>query len=205
MFIKKAVLALALLFAALEISGCMRCAEDKKFGERIVCVRDGFTDEPIRGALVVIPEAGIETVTGPDGGTTVLRLPIIPDAEYEKLLPANEGRVTVLVYADGKTPYLLLYARVREGELRKPQVLMFPSDGSMEVFPVCEAPGMSWCEELARMYGNRDGGRQEGYSVLPLRRRSVSRPTAADMENAAAMPSAYAARSLHKKPCPSSM
>ncbi|MBQ2517986.1 MAG: hypothetical protein II536_04080 [Clostridia bacterium] len=152
MLIKKALFVCVLLFAALAVSGCAGKPPGAQNANMIVCVRDGFTDEPITGARVVIPEAGVEALTGPDGKTEVLRLPVIRDAEYEKLLPSNEGRVTVLVYAEGMTPYLLLYARVRENELRQPEVLMFPADGSMEVFPVCEAPDMSWCEGLAKMF-----------------------------------------------------
>lgn len=154
MLVKRAFLLCVLVLAVSFNAGCGKENRAESTGGIIVTVRDGFTNEPIEGAKVTVPEAGITALTGPDGSTEEITLPVFLDTEYEKLLPSHAGRVSVLASAEGKTPYLLLYARVHEGKTRKINVLLFPDDGSMKVFTVCEAPDMEWCEKLAEKYLN---------------------------------------------------
>lgn len=116
-----------------------------------VRVLDGFTDEPICRARVVVPETGEAFFTDENGLTGTMELPVIPDSEYDRMLPSGEGRITLIVYADGMTPYLLLYART--GRDREPiSVRMFPDDGTLGVFTVIEAPPQKWAEELVNKY-----------------------------------------------------
>ena len=118
-----------------------------------VRVADGMTDEPICGAAVVVPEAGLTCATDADGLTDLMELPCVADPALDALCPIDEGRVTVLVYAEGYVPYLLLYARVLPGAEREtPTVYMFADDGSLPVFEVIEAPPMEWAAEVAERY-----------------------------------------------------
>lgn len=127
------------------LSGCARAPQRRC--EMRLRVLDGITDTPIEGARVVVPETGECFYTDTSGLTPKMDLPVIPDPEYDELLPASEGRITFIVYAEGFTPYLLLYART--GRTRAPiTALMFPDDGSLSVFTVMEAPPQEWAEEL---------------------------------------------------------
>ena len=128
------------------------CGECGAFGELAVCVRDGFSDVPVPGARVCLPEADLSCVTDAQGRTPAMRVPVLPDSEYERLLPSGQGRVTVIVTAEGFTPCLLLYVRITKDLKRELEVLMFPADGSLSVFPVIEAPDEGWCRELVKKY-----------------------------------------------------
>lgn len=124
------------------------CAGTPAVGAVRVRALDGYSGRPLEGACVTVPETGGRFTTDATGLTELMTLPVIKDSEYEELLPCPSGRITLLVSADGYTPYLLLYARVREGETRTIDALLFPADGSLDVFTVIEAPDESWCEQL---------------------------------------------------------
>ena len=129
------------------------CGErDAYTGSVRVRVLDGLDSTPIEGACVTVPETGERFLSRGDGRTDEMLLPVIPDAEYDALLPAECGRITLLVTAEGYTPYLLLYARVRPNEARRIDVLMFPDDGTLPVFTVIEAPDADWCGEFAERF-----------------------------------------------------
>lgn len=149
MFAKKLSIFVVFLCAALVFSGC---GGGGSCGQMRVRVLDGYTDRPIEGARVTVPETGGSYLTGADGRTEAFGIPVIRDAEYDKLLPNDAGRATLLVTAEGRTPYLLLYARVKEGVCRELDVLLFPADGSLDVFTVIEAPDESWCRELTERF-----------------------------------------------------
>ena len=118
-----------------------------------VRVVDGMTDAPIEGAFVVLPETGGRYSTGADGLTELITLPCLPDERHDALLETGEGRTTVIAYAEGYVPYLLLYARVLPGKEREtPTVYMFPDDGTLPVFEVIEAPPMDWAERVVERY-----------------------------------------------------
>ena len=114
-------------------------------------VLDGMTDFPIRGAEVVVPETGERFITDENGSTAEMVLPVIPDAEYDKLLINSEGRITFIVYAEGYVPLLLLYARTRQNR-DVIEALLFRDDGTLPVFTVIEAPPTEWSEELVEKH-----------------------------------------------------
>ncbi|MCR5808439.1 MAG: carboxypeptidase-like regulatory domain-containing protein [Clostridiales bacterium] len=117
-----------------------------------LCVRDGPADEPIYGACVVVPETGERFYTDENGLTPKMELPVIPDENLSGILPSRGGRITFIVYAEGYTPYLLLYARTFPGVRDTPTALLFPDDGTLPVFTVIEAPDEGWCRELAEKF-----------------------------------------------------
>ena len=151
MFIKK-----LLVFAAAAVFALIPCCTGGRepAGSALLYVRvlEGFTGEPVTGAAVTVPEAGLTCLTGTDGMTDGMPVPVIPDAEYEALLPSGTGRATVLVTAPGFTPCLLLYARTEPNEARTVELLLFPDDGSLPVFTMVESPDNDWCLRLAQKY-----------------------------------------------------
>lgn len=118
-----------------------------------VQVLDGASSLPLYGAQVVIPEISGRFFTDRYGYTECITVPIIPDDRYDAMLPANEGRVTLIVSAEGMTTCLLLYVRVKPDEEREPiPVLMFPDDGTLEVFTMIEAPSEEWSRAFVDLY-----------------------------------------------------
>jgi hypothetical protein len=131
-------------------AGCSK--ESPPQGKLRICVLDGMLDTPVVSAKITVPETGESFYTGENGMTPFIPLPVIKDPEYEKLLPSEEGRLTVIVRAEGYTPYLLLYARIAPGCERTIDVLLFEDDGTLPVFTVIEAPPAAWSEELVNQY-----------------------------------------------------
>ena len=116
-----------------------------------VTVRDGFTDEPLEGAVVVIPETNMQYITNKEGKTELIQVPLLRDKHYSKLLKQDYGLVTVLVYCEGYAPYALFFTHVENGTMRNgPNVWLFPEPG--DPFVIIEAPKGDWCNELIDMY-----------------------------------------------------
>lgn len=144
-------MAFLLLFSA-----CSKAKEPAPlYGGMRVLVTDGMSFLPIEGACVTVPETGESFITGADGLTPLLKLPVIPDSEYDALLPCPCGRVTLIASAEGFTPYLLLYARVFPDEERRVELLLFPDDGTLKTFTVIEAPPNEWSDKLAEKFAGR--------------------------------------------------
>lgn len=153
MFFKKAAAA-ALLIIIASFFACRagEVSPSPAVGLMRVRVLDGYTDAPIEGAEVVIPETERRFLTDALGKTERIELPVMRDSEYDRLLPRADGRATVIVLCPGYTPYLLLYARVTPGKEREPTVRLFPDDGTLPVFTVIEAPPAEWAEALVEKY-----------------------------------------------------
>ena len=123
-------------------------------GTLCVQVLDGRTLAPVRGALVVIPEADKRETTDGDGRTAVIEAPVLKDARLDGIQPTPWGEVTVLVYCPGYYPYALFHCNVRAGLDRNgPTVYLFPDDGSLtEPFSVIESPDPAWVQALIEKY-----------------------------------------------------
>ena len=118
-------------------------------------VVDGFSEEPIRGATVVIPEINQKFVTAEDGYTAAIRIPIQEDEHFEKISPKPWSEVTVLVYCQDYIEYALFQAHVWESQSRKgPKILLFPKEKGKEnePFGVVEGPHRIWIKELVEKY-----------------------------------------------------
>lgn len=131
-----------------------RAADAEPTGTLTVRVVDGMTLLPLSGASVIIPEADTRAVTGRDGATEPLAVPVRPDARFETVQAMPWGEVTVLVYASGYYPYALFHCNVREGLDRDgPSIYLFPDDGSLaEPFAVIESPDPAWVQSLLERY-----------------------------------------------------
>lgn len=138
--------------AAVLLCSCTGGQADERCFVR-VRVLDGMSASPICGAGVTVPEAGVSMLSDADGLTGTFAVPVIPDSEYDRLLPCPMGRATLIVTAEGFTPYLLLYMRTEANASREIEVLLFQGDGTLPVFSVIEAPPAEWAKMLIEKAG----------------------------------------------------
>jgi len=118
-------------------------------------VVDGFTEAPIEGAAVVIPELGKKFKTDAQGLTPVIRVPIIEDAHYKEIFPKTWGEITLIVYKEGYIDYVLFHTHVWENQSRKgPKILLFPESRSQSSDPmaIVEAPHRLWVKQLVEKF-----------------------------------------------------
>lgn len=156
---KRNFIAAAIIVFALVAGGLSACGSPSAIkyenGRLQVTVLDGFTDEPVKGAQVVIPEIDECLMTDEEGRTPEIDVPVIKDAHYETLSPAAYGRITILVYCEGYVPYALFYVHTREGELRRgPTTYLFKPDSaqSIPVISIIEGPDQDWAEKVVEKY-----------------------------------------------------
>lgn len=124
-------------------------------GSLIVTVVNGFTEQPIQGARVVIPEAGQSAVTNAQGKTGTLTAPINRDETYENILPKSWGEITLLIYCEGYIDCAIFHVNIAQDKTRQgPKVLLFPldADGSNQPFTLIESPDRRWVQELLTKY-----------------------------------------------------
>ncbi|MEL7608221.1 MAG: hypothetical protein AAGU74_01790 [Bacillota bacterium] len=120
-----------------------------------IIVVDGFSDLPLEGASVVIPELDQTFATNAEGKTPMIDIPILQDEHYNTILSQPWGRITVLVYSEGYLPHALFYVMIWENQTRLgPTIYMFPEGSSYENQPfiVVEAPHRLWASELIEKY-----------------------------------------------------
>jgi hypothetical protein len=114
-------------------------------------VVDGFTEDPLEGATVVIPEIRQSFVTSGDGLTAIIKIPIKEDAHYAEIAPKPWSEITLIIYKEGYIEYVLFHTHVWENQTRKgPKILLFPKvEGEEnEPFSVVEGPHRIWVKEL---------------------------------------------------------
>ena len=123
------------------------------FGSLQIEVASGTTFAPIEGAAVVIAETGESYKTGTDGKTPLIRVPIIENTTFSHILAMPWGEVTLIVYKDGYTPYVLFHTQVWENEARQgPRIFMFEDDGSSQPFSIVEGPQRIWVNQLVEKF-----------------------------------------------------
>ncbi len=125
------------------------------FGYIVPMVVDGFSEEPLQNALVVIPETGQHFFTGEDGTTASIRIPILEDPRFSEIVPQPWGEATLIVYKEGYIEYVLLNAHIWENQTRKgPKILLFPEEAGSpsEPFAIMEGPHRMWVNELVKKY-----------------------------------------------------
>jgi len=124
-------------------------------GRLEVEVLDGFSETPIAGAAVVIPENNNVYYTDENGHIRNIKVPVILDTRFDNILKKPWGEVTLIVYKEGYMPYALFYLQVLPGQTRKGvQILLFEegSTGSGEPFSIIEGPNRLWVNEMIEKY-----------------------------------------------------
>ena len=122
-------------------------------------VIDGFSEEPIEGAVVVIPETDQQFVTAEDGLTAVIKVPIKEDLHFADISPKPWSEITLIVYKKDYVEYVLFHTHVWEGQTSKgPKIMIFPQpEGEKhEPFSVVEGPHRIWVKELVEKYRPRN-------------------------------------------------
>lgn len=127
----------------------------KHFGFIQPQVVDGFSDEPLEGATVVIPETDQSFITSADGLTALIKVPITEDAHYAEIAPKPWSEITLIIYKEGYIEYVLFHTHVWENQSRKgPTILLFPKveGDENEPFSVVEGPHRMWVKELVEKF-----------------------------------------------------
>ncbi len=148
-----AIVGIALFALVILLPRLQSIAARRMGGQMQVSVYDGDNNAPLENAVIVVPEAKIEAVTDNKGQTAILTLPLLKDARFDKTLPKTWGEVTVIVYRDGYTPYILTDAQVFENQLRDgPVVYLFRSQGNDTPYAIVEGPERQWVADMIDKY-----------------------------------------------------
>ena len=92
-------------------------------------VVDGFSEEPIEGATVVIPETNTSYKTDEMGYTPDIRIEIVPDIRFKNINPKTWGEATLIAYKEGYIEYVLLNINIWESQNRQgPKIRLFPKE-----------------------------------------------------------------------------
>ncbi|NLX69470.1 MAG: hypothetical protein GX024_01020 [Clostridiales bacterium] len=121
-------------------------------------VVDGFSERPIEGAVVIIPEIDKKFITNPEGLTPLIQVPINIDSHFQNILPKTWGEITILVFKEGYTDYALFHVHVWENQSRiGPKILLFPAADKEESDPmvIIESPHRLWVKQLIKKYKNQ--------------------------------------------------
>ncbi|NLI59876.1 MAG: carboxypeptidase-like regulatory domain-containing protein [Clostridiales bacterium] len=118
-------------------------------------VVDGFSQEPIEGATVVIPEMNQTYITDEKGYTPNIRIRVSPDPHFQSIHPKTWGETTLIVYKDGYVEYVLLHLNVWEEQSRQgPKILLFPQKNKQldQPMSIVEGPSQLWINSLVEKY-----------------------------------------------------
>ncbi len=138
-----------------EEDNILEVSSSEKFGYIRPQVVDGFNEEPIEGAVVVIPETNEKYKTDENGYTPNIRIKISPDSSFEKIHPKSWGETTLIVYKEGYREYVLLDINVWEGQTRQgPIILLFKKESQQldQPMSIVEGPNQVWINSLVEKY-----------------------------------------------------
>ncbi len=116
---------------------------------------DGFSERPIEGARVVIPEINKAFITNSQGQTERIKVPILVDEHFAGLHPKSWGEITLIVYKEGYNEYVLFHTHVWENQTREgPKILLFPKEEGRDSEPISivEGPHRLWVESLVEKF-----------------------------------------------------
>lgn len=118
-------------------------------------VRDGMTGDPIRGALIVVPDTGRSYTTDAKGQAGQIPVPCLSDSRFLSTCPQPWGETTLLIYKEGYLPCALLSLKILPGETRTgPEAVLFSEEQTGNAAPMVfhEAPPREWSEALIAQY-----------------------------------------------------
>lgn len=118
-------------------------------------VVDGFTDLPVSGATVVIPEINKSFTTDQYGLTPLISVPVRADSRFDSMLPQDWGECSVLVYCEGYVDYALFHAHVNADRERDSiRIYLFEegATGSSRPFSIIEGPDRQWVQKMLDKY-----------------------------------------------------
>ena len=96
-------------------------------GHLKVSAVDAYSNRPIANAEIVLPEAGISSISDKNGSASLYGVPLSQPSRLERIIPCDYGETTILAYAEGYLPFALFHVHVYEGRMRNGPVLyLFP-------------------------------------------------------------------------------
>jgi hypothetical protein len=116
---------------------------------------DGFSEEPIEGATVVIPETNTSYKTDEMGYTPDIRIEIVPDIRFKNINPKTWGEATLIAYKEGYIEYVLLNINIWESQNRQgPKIRLFPKENQQldQPMSIVEGPNQLWINSLVEKY-----------------------------------------------------
>lgn len=150
---KKRIILSVLLIAALTV--LCGCKAEKKLSEGKVTFTavDGISGLPIENVRIVLPENGIETVTGADGKCEEVTVSVSKDGRYP--IVQDYGTFTVFAFKDGYSDYALFYARIKENDKRNMKIFLFSENSPLSKglpISIIESPDEEWVKEYIAQY-----------------------------------------------------
>ena len=147
----KLLLCISTLLLIISVFAAIISCKIVNIGYLYINVFDGFTSLPIENARVVIPEIDSEFYTDDNGSTDKIKVPLLMDTHFNSIHKQEYGTITVIVYADGYTPYALFFTQIYKNETRSPNIWLFEDDGA-KPFIIIESPNELWAYELINKY-----------------------------------------------------
>lgn len=122
-------------------------------------VVDGFSDEPVKDATVVLLDTGKEYITDDKGMTQPVEVPIIDDKRFNSIMPKTWGEVSAVIYKKGYVPYALFYLEVFPDKTRKGVKILIFKEGEItndQPFSIIEGPNRIWVNDVIKKYTPKD-------------------------------------------------
>lgn len=122
-------------------------------------VVDGFSEEPVKDAAVVLLDTAKSYLTDGSGLTEAIEVPIIDDKRFNSIIPKTWGEVSAVIYKKGYIPYALFYLEVFPDKTRKGVKILIFKEGeitSKEPFSIIEGPNRIWVNEVIKKYQPKD-------------------------------------------------
>lgn len=143
-----------LLFAACALLATLLClffGAKRSYGHICVYAVDAYSGKAVEGAVVILPESGMQAQTDSDGKAMFFHVPVEKNPLQNRLLEQDFGQSSILCYKEGYHPYALFYAQIPKARVREgPTLYLFPE--GTQAGCVIEAPPEGWVEELIKLY-----------------------------------------------------
>lgn len=153
------LLAVMLYVTAVRLPGQLAAREAAapaaQSGSLVVRAVDVNTLESVEGAEVVILDTQQRYLTGTDGKTAPITVPIKRDTRFDQEVPKPWGEVSLIVYKEGYVPYAVFYLQVTANQQRNgPTVYLIPpkDTANKEAVSIIEGPKDDWVREIVRKY-----------------------------------------------------
>jgi len=118
-------------------------------------VVEGFTEQALPDATVVVLDMDKSYKTDAEGLTPVVEVPVIHDGRFDGILSKPWGEISVIIYKKDFIPYALFYLQVFKDQTRKGVKILLFKEGeiaSSEPFSIIEGPNRLWVDELIKKY-----------------------------------------------------
>lgn len=124
-------------------------------GHMKLTVVDAYSFRAVPNAQIVLPEAGLSTVSDANGIAYLYGVPVHAPEGALGAVACDYGETTILVYAEGYLPFALFHAHVYENRMRNgPTLYLFPesTEDGLDVVSIIESPAEDWVKRLLDTY-----------------------------------------------------